>query len=67
MSQKQRRRFTISFKLKVVNTYLKNKNYTLTARKFNLTRKMVRNWVKNFENLKEVKHKLEGNKNIFNF
>ena len=57
MSQKQRRRFSISFKLKVVNTYLKNKNYTLTARKFNLTRKMVRNWVKNFEKLKEVKHR----------
>jgi hypothetical protein len=50
-SQKTRRKraFLIPFKLKVINYYEKVKKLRKTSRKFNLTRKTVREWVKNKE------------------
>jgi transposase-like protein len=57
LSKRNRRTFSLSFKLKVVKTYFKNRNYTKTASLYNIDRKTLRKWVKNYDAMKKIKNK----------
>lgn len=57
ITKKKRRTFSLSFKIKAVKTYFKNKNYTKTALLYNIDRKTLRKWVKNYDEMKRIKNK----------
>ncbi len=53
----KRRKFTVAFKLKIVNELRKIKNVSKLATKYNLDRKQIRSWKKNKSRLSEIKKK----------
>ena len=53
----RRKHYKITFKLRIINDYEINKNISFTAKKYNLSRKTVRQWLRNKESFLETFNK----------
>ena len=51
---KDRRRYTVSFKLRAIHHHSLDRSFSVTARRYNITRKMIRGWVRKKVKLLEL-------------